>query len=479
VNAIIMNSSRAGNYNRLWLVDFSDNANPFFSSNLALLTESNIENEITDRYKSKSQQEIKGGTCLCCAINQAYEILNTYSGNNRSKSVIVMSDGVPTYCCGGYWSGLSWLCNTTGTGTNKAWPGWWQSTSCTGDEADCSGSDCNGPMNNAINSAQRLHDDLNVTVYAVGFGPIENCTNANYTMSRIAEEGNGTVLVSGDGSALQEFYQNISFDILARVEQTSQLVTVEGGLTLSKLFNDSYIEFIYSPTINPPEPNEISILMKTAQFGTCEPIVAIPTGIRIADAKVVSYSDYHWTDALMIDGTTVYNLSSFSSDYVRLGDPYEIQVPPYLLTNGTHQVSIRTGDSPDNHTNCSMNNSLIYTALVPSSTSRSGVVEKTEGCIWTIQFEDDTYSNKSIPADYSGIKRCNYIAANHTLAQGAYDNTDAYDIAVYDLLHTLDFDDNGKVFVNLDAEDIEIVITTVSSVPYLWGPTLVKARVWQ
>ncbi|MBW3001119.1 hypothetical protein KY341_04545, partial [Candidatus Woesearchaeota archaeon] len=92
---------------------------------------------------------------------------------------------------------------------------------------------------------------------------------------------------------------------------------------------------------------------------------------------------------------------------------------------------------------------------------------------------DDTFSNKSIPEGYSGSNRCSYTAANHTLADGAYDPNDAYDIAVYKLLRALDYDDNGKVFVNLDAADIEIVLTTVSSVPYLWGPTLVKARVWQ
>ncbi|MBU1198348.1 MAG: VWA domain-containing protein [Nanoarchaeota archaeon] len=477
VNAIIMNSSRANNYNRLWLVDFADNANPFFSSDLGILTEENIENEIYDRYKSKSGKEIKGGTCICCAINQAYDILNTYSSDNRTKSVIVMTDGVPTHCCGQYWDGNEWECNETSIGTTGYRPP--SVLSCFGDEDDCEGNDCNGPMNNAINSAQRLHDDLNATVYAVGFGPLETCTNANYTVHEIAEAGNGSVLVSSDGSALQEFYQNISYDILSRVGQTAQIVTVQGNITSSILFNDSYIEFVYTPTINPPYPNELSVVVQTDQFGTCNPTVMIPDGIRVADAKVVSYSDYHWTDTLIIDGISVYNLSFFSSDYTRLGDPYTIQIPAYLLTNGTHSLTIGTGDSPQNDTNCSDNNTLIYTALVPSATARSEVVEHSDGCNWTIQFEDDTNSSKVIPIEYDGTKRCSYTENNYTLADGAYDNTDAYDIAVFQLLRALDFDDNGKVFVNLDAADIEIVLTTITSVPYLWGPTLIKARVWQ
>ena len=225
--------------------------------------------------------------------------------------------------------------------------------------------------------------------------------------------------------------------------------------------------------------------MQTDQFGSCTPDITIHPGIRVADAKVVSYSDFHWTDevvldsALFVNATTVFNLSFFSSDYVRLGDPYEIQIPAYLLTNGTYNLTISTGDSPINYTGCSLNNSMIYTALVPSATARSGVVEKTEGCEWTLQFEDDTNSTKPIPEDYNGSKKCSYTETNYTLADGAYDPNDAYDVAVYSLLRALDFDDNGKIFVNLDAADIEIVITTVSSVPYLWGPSLVRVRVWQ
>ncbi|MBW2990347.1 VWA domain-containing protein [Candidatus Woesearchaeota archaeon] len=476
VNAIIMNSSRTNNTNRLWLVDFSDNANPFFPPPpFTLMTEADIENEIDTRYKSRDPKEISGGTCLCCAINQAYEVLANYSNENRTKSVIVMTDGIPTHCCGVYWDG-GWKCNETSIGTS----GIWVNTDCTGAQSECADTDCNPPINNSINAAKRLHDDLNVTVYAVGFGPLEDCERANYTVHEIAEAGNGSVLVSMNGSELQDFYQNISNEIVAKASQSSQIVIVEGNITPSKLFNDSYINFTYIPIIDPPEPNEISVVVQTDQFGECTPDVTIPGGIRIADAKVVSYSDYHWTDILKVNTTTVYNLSFFSYDYSRLGDPYQVQVPVYLLTNGTHTLTIETGDDPVvNRTGCSDNNSLIYTALVPSATARSEVVEKTEGCNWTIQFEDDTFSTKPIPADYAGTKKCSYTETNHTLADGAYDPTDAYDVAVFGLLDALDFDNNGKVFVNLDAADIEIVLTTVSSVPYMWGPTLIKAKVWQ
>jgi hypothetical protein len=479
VNAIIMNTSQANNSNRLFLVDFSDNANPFYSPNLSLINKTNIDNEISTRYKSKSQHEIKGGTCLCCAINQAYEILSTYSNANRTKAVIVMTDGVPNYCCGGYYHGPTWECNETATGTTKAWPLPGQPTNCNGEDSDCTGSNCQGPMNAAINAAERIHLGLNATVYSVGFGPIESCQNANFTVSQIAQKGNGSYIVSSLGAVLQSFYNNISFEILARVSQSSQFVSTLGNISPSRLFGTSYIDFEYTPLISAPQPNEISVSVQTPQFGGCSANINIPSGLRVIDSKVVSYSGIHWTDAVSVDGSEVYNLSKYSADYTTVGDPFIVQVPSNLLTAGNRQVLMSTGKNPTNFTGCSSNNSLIYTAVVPSATARSGVVEKTNGCEWTIQFEDDTTSTKKIPKFYSGTKACKYTADNYTLTQGAFDPDDAYDLAVHGILSALDFDNNGKVFVNLDAEDIEIVITTISSVPYLWGPSLLSARSWQ
>ena len=112
-NTIVMNDSFLGN--RLWLVDFSDDANPFYSNDLSDLTQEKIEEEIDSRYKSKKPKEIQGGTCLCCAINMAYDIFEEYSESNRTKSVLVMTDGIPTYCCG--IDSVSGECNETRPGT--------------------------------------------------------------------------------------------------------------------------------------------------------------------------------------------------------------------------------------------------------------------------------------------------------------------------------------------------------------------------
>jgi hypothetical protein len=327
----------------------------------------------------------------------------------------------------------------------------------------------------AIQAACTARQRWGIQVFAVGFSQESD----EPTLQGIATCGEGLYAKSDNTSALADFYNQVVLNIISATVRSQTVVVAGGNLSASNLYGDSYISYTYTPIIEPPLPNEISVEMQSAQFNNCSAEIILPSGIRIADAKVTSYSGEHWTRTLAINSVVTYNLTEYNSNYITLGDPYLIQAPPSLFINGTNTIYIDTGDNATNSTGCSKNNSLIYTALVPSSTSRSGVVEKTEGCEWTLQFEDDAFSTKAIPANYTGPNRCSYTATNYTLADGAYNPADAYDLAVYSLLRDLDFDDNGKIFVNLDAADIEIVITTVSSVPYLWGPTIVKAKVWQ
>ena len=67
-----------------------------------------------------------------------------------------MTDGIPTYCTGyiGPWWWPS--CDNTSTGLNRVWN--WDE--CGGNSSDCEGNACKQPIANAINAAQRLHDDL-------------------------------------------------------------------------------------------------------------------------------------------------------------------------------------------------------------------------------------------------------------------------------------------------------------------------------
>lgn len=438
---IILNSSA----NEVGLVSYSSTVNDV----------SSLSQDLIGLNSSVYSYTANGATCTCCGINKAKDML---LASSDKRFIVLLSDGDPTYYCQNYsdYAGSGdWGGDATGgssSETDRNWSIWAGQEAC----------------------------DNNITVFTIGFG--DGMSAQGHETMRQTACNDSLYYNATNVSLLAEIYKNISNIILASANYTSQTITVTGDISHSLLHPTSYIELNYTPVMSNPLPNEISVEMQTDQFNNCLVDIEIPSGIRVGDAKVTSYSGEHWTKTLIVNSNLVYNLSQYGSDYTSLGDPYIIHTPPLLLVNGTNTICIDTGDEPVNSTGCSKNNTLIYTALVPSATARSGVVEHTDGCEWTIQFEDNTNSTKSIPADYAangGTDKCSYTEANHTLADGAYDDTDAYDIAVYNLLRTLDFDHNGKVFVNLEAEDIEIVITTVYSVPYMWGPTLVNVRVWQ
>jgi len=82
---IVLNTSGP----RIGLVAFSTNANNYDSlTNNSAYLEGRIEG-----------YGAGGGTCICCAINRAYNILNSESYPGRSKYIIVMTDGIAGNRC--------------------------------------------------------------------------------------------------------------------------------------------------------------------------------------------------------------------------------------------------------------------------------------------------------------------------------------------------------------------------------------------
>jgi hypothetical protein len=102
------------------------------------------------------------------------------------------------------------------------------------------------------------------------------------------------------------------------------------------------------------------------------------------------------------------------------------------------------------------------------------VLESALGCEWTIEQDSGTLQTILVPKDYAGPNACSY-----TNASIAFNQTDAYDAATYNLLTGLDYDRDGRIFITLATEDVEIIVNTVSNVPYLWGPALVEVRTWR
>ncbi|MFP4524089.1 MAG: hypothetical protein ACLFO2_02090 [Candidatus Woesearchaeota archaeon] len=364
--------------------------------------------------------------------------------DSKDKAMMVMTDGEATYGC----SRQGWTPDLDGDG-----------------QADTASDD-------AVQAACDAATEYGIMVYAVGFGYGAN----EPPLEAMALCGNGLYRTSNNASELRGFYDDVVLNILDITRQSQSILVEEGDPLSSTLYGDSKITATHSQEVTPPNPNEIELVFQTPQLENCTADVTIPQGLRVTDAKATSYSGEHWTAHVNVDGHEVFNLSRFADNYTQLGDPYNVNIPPTLLTPGQHELTIQTGDDKDNTTGCSENNTLIYTGFVNSTTARSNVVETAEGCTWTIDFEDGATQTFTIPDTYTGTKTCNYTAASHE--RSPYE-TDAYDIAVYDLLSQLDFDDDGEVFVNLAAEDLEIIVSIISDVPYLWGPAVMEVEVWQ
>jgi hypothetical protein len=159
--------------------------------------------------------------------------------------------------------------------------------------------------------------------------------------------------------------------------------------------------------------------------------------------------------------------------YASLGDPYRVRIPTALLTSGNNTIELSLGTDGFNTTgNCSPNTTLLYTAAINLSTERSTVVDRAEGCAWRITFADGSEQNLTIPAGYAGSNACAYVLGNVT-----YDANDAYQLGAFLLFDRLDFRDDGTIAVNLREEDLEIIVTTIGGIPYLWGPALARIEV--
>ncbi|MFA6036435.1 MAG: VWA domain-containing protein, partial [Candidatus Micrarchaeia archaeon] len=74
---------------RIGLVSFSNNANTYESlTNNGAYLKGRVD-----------QYSAGGGTCICCAINRAYNILNSQSYEGRRKYIVVMTDGIASFRC--------------------------------------------------------------------------------------------------------------------------------------------------------------------------------------------------------------------------------------------------------------------------------------------------------------------------------------------------------------------------------------------
>jgi len=369
-------------------------------------------------------------------------------GINKSEqgAMLVMTDGVANVAC----AEQGTVGDLDGDGTN------------------------NTASDVAIQAACDARQKWGLQVFSVGF----SSGSDEPTLKGIADCGEGIYTKSNNVSALDDFYNQVVLNIVSATIQSQTVIVSGGNLSASNLYRDSYITFNYTSPINDTDLNEISVQMQTAQFNNCSADITIPAGVKIVDAVATSYSGPHWTRSLIINSDETYNLTDYNSQYISLGDPYLIYVPPGTLTGGVNHIYIDTGDDSQNSTGCSPNNTLIYTALIPSTVSRSEVMPNKVGCKWIVESENGGLQTVLVPSTYAGSKTCYYTSSNMTY-NDASQFDDAYDLAVYTIFRQLDVDGNGKIIVSLASEDLEVIVLTVGGLPYMWGPSLMKLEVWQ
>ncbi|MBI3027540.1 VWA domain-containing protein [Candidatus Woesearchaeota archaeon] len=365
------------------------------------------------------------GTCTCCGINKAVELIESQNAPLRKKFIVLMSDGEATVTC-------AQQPNSTAIadGVQAAWDA------------------CN----------------KGISVYAIAFG-----NDANFTTMQRMNCSGGQAYNATDTIKLQAAYQKIAGEInkLSFAEQTANATGIK-----TSLYPNSYIMFNYTP--QETEFNKIPLSFETERFGNniSSGILTIYPNTSALDAKVTSYSGTKWTDKLVVNGNTAYWLSDYGQDYQILGDPFAVNIPVANLNEGNNAIAISTGTNSTNTANGSSDDRVIYTLLLNGFADYSSVVAKSDGCSWSVGFEDGTSSTINIPRTYNGADACSFSSQT-------YDADDALDNAVYRLFSNLDIDKDGKLDVKIDENNLDVNTLTISKVPSLWGPLIIEIRVWE
>ncbi|MBI2655540.1 VWA domain-containing protein [Candidatus Woesearchaeota archaeon] len=426
--------------NRLGLVDFSQtNTNPVYidtcsssSSTTTVFSDSiaRTNNLISDKAQMNTLIDATKawwGTCTCCGMNKAVDMINSQSNSQRKKYVVLMSDGAANVQCA-----------QQGTGSS---------------------------IEDAVKSAQDACNQ-GISVYAIAFGADADTA----TMQRMNCSG-GKYYNAVDASNLQQAYKDIAGDI-NKLSFSGQTINATGALERSLVYPSSFIEFNYSVILSPF--NKLPLGFETDRFGNnvSSGTLIVYANTSVSEAKVTSYSGTKWTDKLVVNGNNVYSLSDFGSDYQILGDPFAVNVPVSNLNTGSNAITISTGLNSTSSSGGSNDSRVIYTLLLNGFADYSTVVAKSDGCSWTVSFEDGSASTIKVPSSYNGADICSFSAQT-------YDSNDAMDNAVFQLFSNLDLDKDGKLEVNIDENSLNINTLTLSKIPSLWGPAIIEIRVWE
>ena len=368
------------------------------------------------------------------AINISFSEKICDIDNNKSREMIVMSDGEANKACG-----------------LDPSPDWDGDSIVTGD-----------PQDQAIEAACIANARYNITVHSIALD-VNNGSLAEQTMQGIAACGKGGFYTS-NVTQLTQIYRQITSNILS----TYSFQTFNSSVpSESKLFPNSYILLNYPQILN---PFGVIITLEKAFLNSTSVSFSIPSESIPLSATAISYSGDQWTNKVILNNETIYNLNDYGSNYIDLGDPYAIKInAKKLLQNNS--LSLTTASSSLNETP-STDNKVIYT-ISKNFSSFSPILATAQGCIWNLQFDDNTTLITNVPSTYTGLDQCYFPSSGGF----THNSNDAFQVAAYNLLRQLDLNGNGMIDPTLSEQSLQIDVSQVNGIPYTWY-TEVQVRTW-
>ena len=395
--------------------EFSPDGNTWFDSI------EDVPNSDTLRYNISLLTEDPLETPRIEEADVAYGINNTTTEfdaslellQQRVKSMIVMSDG------------------NTGTKTSML----------DSNVEDYNNDGQKDAYDHTVEAACRASEQLDATIYTVGFGDGANEQLLNQTAN---ECGDGKYYYS-DTSELEQVFRNISNSIL-NASFAQQTIETDDETAQGRLYSGSKLTFNYSND-EEVEFGNISVQLRSDRFGgnvtsPKQGSFYVPEeGAELESAKVTSYSGSRWTDKALINQSngfeTFYNLSNYGQRYDTLGDPFLVNIPRNMLSPGNNTVRLDTiavdpetdeiirGGSPDNR--------FYYTVNVPSSVGYGSLF------------------NTSEKAREDAIQRLRE------------------ELTLY----------GDEPIVDLNSSEIEPTESVLTDQPRIWGPANVRLVVWE
>lgn len=425
------------------------------------------------------------GTSLTAMTTPTTSQVNGITFVNNTYALAATSAGTIWYWQGGNTWYLSPIAFNVYKGNNTV------GIDC-GDSSSC-GSSATGSTLNANYSSCRIFQEIaNSTINSVGFGPVSTCSLGLTTLQNVATCGNGSYFGSSNASALQDFYRSIALSIITQ-QNASQIKNITGSVNTS-LFNSSYISFEYTPEVTGSTYQQISLPFETDYFNGCTGSVFIPSEMTVDEFTVTSYTSDKWTSNVTIKNsannwTEIYNLSTFNSTYVDLGDAFMIKIPPRYIKSGEwNNISIKSGYSAGNASSfCSNYNKAIYRGRVTAAVNYSAIflscTSKTVRVYYDLDHNSvsdgyvDVLIGSGLPSGAVGTINPNQLNVT----------TDAVDDAFMRLLDTLNSvqvnasDVSGMITNPIDIKlDSQIGTEAVTNkgIPFLWGPVEATLITW-